>query len=57
MTQPKKTAQWNPTPDEIKAACAEIRAGWSPFTEEGRRMRVEGVGTKLVTSHVREPVE
>jgi hypothetical protein len=23
-------SEWNPTPDEISAACAEIQRGWSP---------------------------
>jgi hypothetical protein len=34
------TQQRDPTPDEIRQACLEIQAGWSP-AERMRRLRVD----------------
>jgi len=29
--------RYMPTPEQIAAACADIRAGWDPYTEQQRR--------------------
>jgi hypothetical protein len=46
-------APYIPTPEEIAAGCAAIRAGWSPSEELSRRVfRPETVETRTVREMV-----
>ena len=44
----------DPTPEEIRAACLEIQAGWSEITRQGRAQPVRPVDLGVVTRVVED---
>lgn len=44
----------DPTPEEIKAACLEIQAGWNEVTRRGRTQPVRPVDLGVVARVVEE---